>query len=145
MLRSNEFFFLQRACKLTFFHDLNLSCVLYVQFLFLPFSLIIKATVGTFIQPRVFVKPITCQQVRLCDIKLTRCDPRPFVCGHSAEIITLLFFVFALNSSLVQTEIISNYNYICINSFKFLHCEQWYISLEEVGGGAILCFYVMGP
>lgn len=83
-------------------------------------------------------------------MKLQRCDPRPFVCGHSAEIITLLFFVFALNSSLVWT---NKNRIIIIYAEKVSDCyiasNGAFILVYFIGGGgglvAILCFYVMGP
>lgn len=80
-------------------------------------------------------------------MKLQRCDPRPFVCGYSAEIITLLFFVFALNSSLVKT---NKNRIIIIYAEKVSDCyiasNGAFILVYFIGGGiAILCFYVMGP
>lgn len=83
-------------------------------------------------------------------MKLQRCDPRPFVCGHSAEIITLLFFVFRAKFLCGNDKKKSNYNYKCSKSFKLLHCEQWsvYTWIFFLGGGgavSILCFYVVGP
>lgn len=83
-------------------------------------------------------------------MKLQRCDPRPFVCGHSAEIITLLFFVFRAKFLCGNDKKKSNYNYKCSKSFKLLHCEQWSVYTWNFffwGGGAvsILCFYVVGP
>lgn len=81
-------------------------------------------------------------------MKLQRCDPRPFVCGHSAEIITLLFFVFRAKFLCGNDK---KDRIIIINAAKALNCYTANSGAFILGfffwGGAvsILCFYVVGP